>query len=122
LLQRALSLWGQRRELVRALAQQPWQHPVAWPDVGGIREKLGRKPVVTAPRAPLDHRDPRVRRAGTWDRRKALCRWSIAHECDSNARALQQPQWRSLVSVQRSIGQSVRPPSGEYSIRRTDLA
>jgi hypothetical protein len=24
---------------VRALAQQPWQHPVAWPDVGGIREK-----------------------------------------------------------------------------------
>jgi hypothetical protein len=53
--------------------------------------------------------------------RQALCRWSIAHECDSNERALQQPEWRSLAAVQRCIGPSVRAASGEHPLRRTHL-
>jgi len=32
---------GQRRELVRALAHQLWQHRVARPDVGGIQKIAG---------------------------------------------------------------------------------
>jgi hypothetical protein len=60
--------------------------------------------------------------AGTRDRQQALCRWSIAHECDSNARALQQPKWRSLASVQRCSGPGVRAASGEHPVRRTNLA
>jgi uncharacterized protein YigE (DUF2233 family) len=37
-------------ELVRALAQSPWQHLIAWPDAGCIREKPRRKSIVTATR------------------------------------------------------------------------
>jgi hypothetical protein len=44
-----------------------------------------------------------------------------SHECDSNERALQQPEWRSLAAVQRCIGPSVRTASGEHPLRRTHL-
>jgi Sel1 repeat-containing protein len=62
-----------------------------------------------------------VRQGRNMDCRQALCRWSIPHECYSNERALQQPKWRSLASVQRCIGQSVRAAPGEYPLRWTNL-
>jgi hypothetical protein len=53
-----------------------------------------------------------VRRLARLFRDGLNCPNSIGHECDSNTRAVQHPKWRSLASVQRCIGQSVRPASG----------